>query len=1011
MEHGACNVIYIDRRANDEHVRRDSLSNSLATRTSTGSYSPGYFSMGKSPPPEISANVETIMSTFNQVHICGSGASCLTKISDLQNTSADIPTLVLIDVPYDEEQRQRRLSRDPRTASPTSTRTVNLDVNNLDDLYGMHLLVHISSEIQSRNVSKLVIPVVVLSGLDRDWASTNLPSPSVHGSQVLTDTVRLVRYLDAGAVDVLSSPLSKDHVQGLAVHAYRVHKEVSKEESGFLISRKNRKLSWVGVDDEKPYAYLREAMVSNLMSRICNPEATRDSIDPKDFYMDPERKAYVAEAIGSWTFSAHEFTDDELLYGALLMLQHALQMPDLESWRMSEDDLLVFLMASRIAYNEFVLYHNFRHVTDVLQALFYFLVRIGTLPEYAMGSPHPGKFEKPAIANLLKPFDALTLLISAIGHDVGHPGVNNAFLVALNAPLAQLYNDRSVLESFHCAAYSQILRRYWPVAFSDTTMRKLMINSILATDMGLHFKYMTELGHVQEKLAHNAGGMDGWSPKVQEEYKDLTCGLLIKCADISNVARKFDVAARWASVLTDEFSNQGTMEQELDMPSCLFGGPPVLNNLTKMAESQIGFMNIFARPLFEAVADILPAMQFSVDEILTNKAIWEVKIEQEKESLKKMPTINLGLLAPGYDTDPTPSPFSGGPVKSYLHSESLPAPTTKLASNVPAPRTDATQRSPLSDGSNRSSSSGSHTQYATPASGPERGSRRSSVAGLPSPLHLNSVENQSHSRRGSGDASVTAILVTQTPTPPGIERPKDAPSGSPALPASPSKRNNTKAKKLPQKPTKKSSNDGEKDSARPVTAPSSSRRSQGKKKNLSSYPPYTSSRPLAIGPDFDSATNVFPISKSPSQRHSELDLTHGHNGNLDGSRVHDWDSSKLTDDSSTSRPDGERDLSWWRQMSTRRRTRDLKLSNEEPLSPNKEMYLATSTSNTNSGYSASSTSPIQDRDKVPKWSRIFRRKTRVPSDKGRQYGSAPDSSLTLTTPPTSNPNDASSDIH
>jgi 3',5'-cyclic-nucleotide phosphodiesterase len=199
------------------------------------------------------------------------------------------------------------------------------------------------------------------------------------------------------------------------------------------------------------------------------------------------------------------------------------------------DDLIVFLMASRIAYNEFVLYHNFRHVTDVLQALFYFLVRIGTLPDYSLGSPHPGKFEKPAIASLLKPFDALTLLISAIGHDLGHPGVNNAFLVALNAPLAQLYNDRSVLESFHCAAYSQLLRRYWPVAFADVTMRKLMINSILATDMGLHFKYMSELGNVQDKLAHNAGGLDGWSPKIREEYKDLTCGLLIKCADISNV--------------------------------------------------------------------------------------------------------------------------------------------------------------------------------------------------------------------------------------------------------------------------------------------------------------------------------------------------------------------------------------------------------------------------------------------------------------------------------------------
>jgi len=108
------------------------------------------------------------------------------------------------------------------------------------------------------------------------------------------------------------------------------------------------------------------------------------------------------------------------------------------------EDLTVFLLASRSAYNAFVLYHNFRHVADVLQAIFYFLVQIGTLPPYPANSL-PNKSPPSALADLLSPLDGLTLLISAIGHDVGHPGVNNAFLVALNAPLAQLYNDRTVL--------------------------------------------------------------------------------------------------------------------------------------------------------------------------------------------------------------------------------------------------------------------------------------------------------------------------------------------------------------------------------------------------------------------------------------------------------------------------------------------------------------------------------------------------------------------------------------
>lgn len=201
--------------------------------------------------------------------------------------------------------------------------------------------------------------------------------------------------------------------------------------------------------------------------------------------------------------------------------------PDAES-------LTGFLRASRSAYNAFVPYHNFRHVVDVLQATFYFLVQLRRLPPYPHAEQPTGEPAPSPIAALIRPFDALTLLITAIGHDVGHPGVNNAFLVTLNAPLAQLYNDRSVLESFHCAAYSQILRRHWPAAFQAVEMRQLMISSILATDMGLHFDYMKRLGWMQEKL-HASEDTEGWNGRLLEEQRTLACSLLIKCADISNV--------------------------------------------------------------------------------------------------------------------------------------------------------------------------------------------------------------------------------------------------------------------------------------------------------------------------------------------------------------------------------------------------------------------------------------------------------------------------------------------
>jgi hypothetical protein len=66
-------------------------------------------------------------------------------------------------------------------------------------------------------------------------------------------------------------------------------------------------------------------------------------------------------------------------------------------------------------------------------------------------------------------------------------------------------------------------------------MRRLMINSILATDMGVHFKYMEDLNALQRTLKSDGKVVEKWNPKEKEKYRDLVCALLIKCADISNI--------------------------------------------------------------------------------------------------------------------------------------------------------------------------------------------------------------------------------------------------------------------------------------------------------------------------------------------------------------------------------------------------------------------------------------------------------------------------------------------
>ncbi|KAE8352063.1 HD-domain/PDEase-like protein [Aspergillus coremiiformis] len=632
MDGVECSAAYIDRRVTQERwVYQSSSDFSNISGTCASIY--------PDEPESLRSDVEILLGVCKRIYLCNVGPSLASKLAELSDDAITtcIPIFAFFDVDLSGEDAGLSRRKSGRGSwpevpppSPASLRRGFTFSSQCEGAHDLKLLSGLSADIQVQESANLIVPVAILR------SSPQVPSripmePARY--ETIPEFQQISKCLDAGAVDVLASPLSRARIQGLIVHAFRARKLALKEQSRFMSRKKLRKHSWVGVHDEQPYAYLREAMVSKLMKGICNPEEVIEEFQDRELDVSPEREELVKERIGNWNFCAHEFSDDELVFGASEMLRHAFTMPNLEQWKLTPGELRTFLVACRASYNSFVLYHNFRHAIDVLQSVFCFFLHIGALPPY--GSVTRDSETKSPIASLLTPFDTLTLLISAIGHDVGHPGVNNFFLVKLNAPLAQLYNDNSVLEAFHCAAFSQILRRYWPSAFKDRQIRKLLISSILATDMGVHQKFMERLGSLQEKFYENNQTVDGWKPQDLEMYKTLLCGLLIKCADISNVARPWDVAEKWTKILQEEFANQGEMEKEVGMETALFGGPPELGNTYKLATGQIGFMSIFALPLFEGVADILPDMRFTVEQIRNNQSRWLhlANLEKRKEAL------------------------------------------------------------------------------------------------------------------------------------------------------------------------------------------------------------------------------------------------------------------------------------------------------------------------------------------------------------------------------------------
>lgn len=256
------------------------------------------------------------------------------------------PTLILIDTPCHDRLLSRSRSREP---SPHSAREMDEDEEPSEELYGLALLQRIVSESYLRNLSKLVIPVPLIRFSNSDAADGNdgagdamdvsmadgfLGAPNERQSR-RSNNWRLVRKcLDSGATDVVANPISAKCATNLEVHAYRAHREATREQKALLEIKRGRKRSWVGISEEKPFSYLRETMVSCLLTGICRGDlAVDEAVNRIKVSVPAEKQAKIAEAIGHWSFCAHDFSDDELIIAASAMFKHALSMPELEPWR------------------------------------------------------------------------------------------------------------------------------------------------------------------------------------------------------------------------------------------------------------------------------------------------------------------------------------------------------------------------------------------------------------------------------------------------------------------------------------------------------------------------------------------------------------------------------------------------------------------------------------------------------------------------------------------------------
>ena len=288
-------------------------------------------------------------------------------------------------------------------------------------------------------------------------------------------------------------------------------------------------------------------------------------------------------------------------------------------YNIRQDTLCNYLRAVEGDYRSRNPYHNSTHASDVVQTLHVFIQRSGK--EFS------------------KNIELFSVLFAAVGHDVGHPGLNNAFQEHAGTELALRYNDNSVLENMHSSKTfmwlfglgtahdidmnakelmkdevnkmknMNILEGMTNEQISD--VRELAIDAILQTDMSKHFTAIEDM-----KMLIS----EGVDLETKREHSGEILSFMLHLADISNPAKPAPMFIDWTDRILEEYFIQGDKEIEKGLPI----SPLCDRSKTERPQSQIGFIQYVIIPAYEVLGNFIPFVTSHVlPQIEQNLRFWQ----------------------------------------------------------------------------------------------------------------------------------------------------------------------------------------------------------------------------------------------------------------------------------------------------------------------------------------------------------------------------------------------------
>lgn len=270
-------------------------------------------------------------------------------------------------------------------------------------------------------------------------------------------------------------------------------------------------------------------------------------------------------------------------------------------------------------------FHNFAHGVDVLASVVNNMRLIG-------GS------------EFIPEASQYWLMVASLGHDIGHLGVNNQYLVETSHELALKYNDRSPMENMHCATLFQVTSQEDCNVFGHVDravykeMRTGIITAILHTDMTKHGEMIKELGLLYQM---NSEAFDQMTPGTvvsgSQANMQLILNALLHSADISNPMKPWDVCRLQADRCLDEFFAQGDKEKELGIPVQMLNDREKVNR----PNSQIGFIEFVIAPICGAVVNIFPQLDHLAENLGVNIVNWyDVWVEKHSPAEEDAAKVN-----------------------------------------------------------------------------------------------------------------------------------------------------------------------------------------------------------------------------------------------------------------------------------------------------------------------------------------------------------------------------------